>query len=193
MSPILAGGLSGPARSAIRGILVFEMIINAANGVVSLVSPRNAIESMTTLDLASGQELGLEAQRWFGAMGLVFGGFLLFRVLNKPAALRPLLEALLLGDVIYLGSLLPFAMRYGRLPLIVAPYALTLVMFVARAVLLLFEDWPHAEAEQLRGQQPAAAAPASGSLAPTAPDAPRVAGTKDSRRRSLSRVDRLLT
>lgn len=222
MAPIVPGGLSGPARSVIRAVLYLEIVINTANGVVSIVSPRNALESLTTLDLANGQELALEVQRWFGAMGLqvrnnnphppshpspcllglsptcpalhsVFGGFLLWRVLNKPAALRHVVEALLIGDVAYLGSLSPFAVRFGKLPLIVAPFALTLVMFVARAALLLFENWPNAEAEELRVPQAQAAAPAAGTIAATAPDAPRVAGSKESRRRSLSRVDRLLT
>jgi hypothetical protein len=55
--------------------------------------------------------------------------------------LRPVIEGLLLGDVLYLSSLIPFTLRFGKTPLIFAPYILTLLMFIARATLLLYEDW----------------------------------------------------
>ena len=163
--------LSPIARSAIRAVLRFEVAVNVINGGVSVVAPALALQSMTNCALAEGadsaggsQGVGLEAQRWFGVMGAVFGGFLLARVLalDEPRALRPLLEALLLGDVAYLASLVPFAMRFGVWPAAAAPFALTAVMFAARATLLLGEDWPAAFAAAAERQLAAAAAEASG-------------------------------
>lgn len=74
-------------------------------------------------------------------MGVAFGGFLLWRVQHTPAALKPVLEALLLGDVLYLASLVPFALKHGKWPAVVAPFAITLAMFGARLTYLLCEDW----------------------------------------------------
>ena len=144
MAPLVAGGLTPRARLAIRGVLVFEIVVNVAQCAVSLVSPQLALQPMSVLNLSSGTaeiQVGLEAQRWFAVMGGIFGGFLLWRVLDTPRALHPLLEALCLGDILYLLALLPFATQLGKLPGILAPFLLTAVMFAARATLLTMEDW----------------------------------------------------
>ena len=131
------------ARFLISLVLWAEIVINLLNGVVSVLFPALALQPLTSLQLSSGHhELGLEASRWFGAMGVTFGGFLLWRVRHTPAALKPVLEALLLGDVLYLLSLAPFALKYGKWPAVIAPFAITLAMFAARLTYLLCEDWP---------------------------------------------------
>ena len=128
-------------------VLYAEIIINSANGLVSLFAPALSLQGMCLADLSTGaHDLALEVARWFGVMGLVFGGFLLYRVLHIPSALKLVLEALLVGDVLYCGSLIPFALRWGRWPLIAAPFLLTLVMFVARLTYYLTEDWAKLEA-----------------------------------------------
>lgn len=106
-----------------------------------MVDPALALQGMTNEDLYNPTvTVGLETYRWFGAITLTFGGYIFFRVLDTPG-LKPVLEGLLIGDVLYLGSLTPFTYRYGKLPMIIGPYALTLVMFVARLAYLYLEDW----------------------------------------------------
>ena len=194
MAPLVAAlsPLSAPARRAVRLVLYFEVVVNVANGLLSLFAPALALQAMTSVALREGadadggaQGVALEVARWFGVMGAVFGGYLLRRVLDTPAALRPLLEALLLGDALYLGSLLPFCLRFGRLPAVLAPFLMTLPMSCARLLLLLGEDWPEAEARaaatkaQLAPPQ-APAAPAPAAAAPT--------GSAGARRRSLTKA-----
>lgn len=146
--------LSPWLRSACYYVLYFEVATNVINGLWTLAAPRSALAIMTgeatqsSFDGAAG-----EAARWFAAVSMAFGGYLLTRVLFLRGraqlwALYPVLEALIVGDVLYLSSLVPFTLRYASIGIIL-PYALTLVMFSARATLLAFEDWqlPLAEAE----------------------------------------------
>jgi hypothetical protein len=142
--PFVSGGLSPTTRLAIRYVLYLEVVVNVANGLVSMFSPIDSLQGLTSISLSSGSaemQIGLEVSRWFGVMGLVFGGYVLGRVLHNKIMLRPVIEGLLLGDVLYLSSLIPFTLRFGKTPLIFAPYILTLLMFIARATLLLYEDW----------------------------------------------------
>ena len=92
--------LSASARRGVRLVLLCEIAVNVGNGLVSLFAPALALQGMTRVALREGadeaggaQGVGLEVARWFGVMGAVFGGFLLARVLERPAALRPLLSA----------------------------------------------------------------------------------------------------
>lgn len=148
--------MSTTAQTLINAVLYFEAAINTANGLVSLFSPALALQGMTSVDLSSGEhDLALEVSRWFGVMGLVFGGFLLLRVMHTPAALKPLLEALLIGDVLYLAALVPFTRRYGKWPMVSAPYALTLIMFMARLAYLLSTDWALLEARARKARRAA--------------------------------------
>ena len=142
--PFVSGGLSPTTRLAIRYVLYLEVVVNVANGLVSMFSPIDSLQGLTSISLSSGSaemQIGLEVARWFGVMGLVFGGYVLGRVLHNKIQLRPVIEGLLLGDVLYLSSLIPFTLRFGKSPLIFAPYILTLLMFIARATLFLYEDW----------------------------------------------------
>ena len=124
-------------------ILYLEVVINILNGILTLVSPPLALDLMTTnTSLASFNAEAGEAARWFASVGIAFGGFLLLRVLlldfgTRKIVLKYLLEALLVGDVLYLSSLIPFSLKYSSYPGIVLPYILTLLMFVARLYLLI--------------------------------------------------------
>jgi FtsH-binding integral membrane protein len=140
---MMHGKLKRSTRFIIRAILYLEITINILNGIVSMLTPALALQGMTNVDLSSGEHLiGLEAQRWFGLMGFVFGGVMLLRVLDEPLALKFLLEGLLLGDILYAACLVPFTLRFGKLPMILVPFILTVIMFVARLVLYIYEDWP---------------------------------------------------
>ena len=185
--------LSASARRGVRLVLLCEIAVNVGNGLVSLFAPALALQGMTRVALREGadeaggaQGVSLEVARWFGVMGAVFGGFLLARVLERPAALRPLLEALLLGDALYLGSLLPFCARFGAMPMVLAPFLMTLPMTCARLLLLLGEDWPAVEARAAAEAAAAAAAQLAASpalaLAPAPAPTAEIAGL---RRRSL--------
>jgi hypothetical protein len=133
-------------RSLCYGILWFEVLTNVLNGVLTLINPKSALRIMTdvkSLDAFDG--VAGEPARWFAAVGMTFGGFLLTRVLLLPPRIRsnalwPVLEALVVGDVLYLSSLIPFTLHYSSQG-IVLPYALTLIMFLARVTLLLWENW----------------------------------------------------
>jgi hypothetical protein len=136
-------GISPRTRAIIRAVLWLEIATNLGNGLYAIIDPAAALQPLTNIDLsnpAPATSAALEIHRWFAAMGITFGGFLLLRLLNHPS-LKYLLEALLLGDVIYLASLVPFTIRFGAAPFIVAPYALTLLMFAARLWMRLYEDW----------------------------------------------------
>jgi hypothetical protein len=127
-------------QKAIWVVLWFEVIANFVNGALAMVSPLSAIApTMTAAAAASVGLVGLEGVRWFGSMNLVVG-YLLLRTMHAPEHLPLLLEALCIGDLLYLASLTPFALSYGELPGIVLPYALTVVMFVARLRLLVAQD-----------------------------------------------------
>ena len=131
-------GFSACERRLILIVIYAEIAINVINGAVSLFAPLATLSPLARVQLPA--EAG-EVGRWFGAITLTFGGWLLWRCLSTPAATRLVLEALCIGDVIYLASLVPFAVTYGQVPGIVAPYALTLVMFSARAYWLYKENW----------------------------------------------------
>ncbi len=192
--PVVLSRLPPAVRAVCRAVLWAEIVINVANGAVSIVDPELSLRGMTTADLgAAGAAAPLEAARWFGALSATFGGFVLWRALDT-AALRIVLEGLLVGDVLYLASFAPFAARFGALPLVVAPFALTAVMFAARLALLLSEDWAAAAARDAAGAAAGAAAAAAASaggsaplLAAAAPEGdggsePAVAPTKGRRR-----------
>ncbi len=126
-------------------ILWVEVVVNVLNGVWTLINPASAMELMTrSSSIHAFSVEGGEAVRWFAGVGIAFGGYLLARVLllsNSSAqaiALKPLLEALLVGDILYLSSLVPFSLLYSRAPGIYAPYTLTLMMFIARFYLRFF-------------------------------------------------------
>ena len=132
-------GLRPWEQRVLLAVIYAEIAINVLNGVVSLVSPLAALAPLARSPLsAESAELG----RWFGGVTFAFGGWLLARSLSSPPALRLVLEALCVGDVLYLGALLPFAMSYGRPPAIYAPFGLTAIMFAARLYWLVREDWP---------------------------------------------------
>lgn len=138
-------GLSPWERQAIFAVLWVEVALNFINGALSVVAPALAIGPTMTEDaLEAAGAVGLEPVRWFGSLNL-FVGWLLLRTMYAPRHLPLLLEALCIGDVLYLGSLAPFASAYGRLPGIAAPFVLTFVMFVARLRLLQGEDWARLE------------------------------------------------
>lgn len=150
-------------RTAILVVLWIEILSNVGNGVACVFSPSTAL---APLSASPPGPVGAEVLRWFGAMNLVVG-YVLARSLAHPAALQPLLEGLCVGDVVYCASLVPFTREHGVLPGIVAPYALTAVMFVARLRYLLGERWGE-------GPEPLtffSRAPAGGALA-AALDAP---------------------
>ena len=137
----LRSALSLLERRILLAVIYLEIAVNVINGCISLVFPTTSLEPLSRVAVPV---LAGEVARWFGAVTMAFGGWLLFRSLSSPAALRLVLEALLVGDVLYLGALIPFTVSYGQVPMIVAPYALTLVMFAARMYWLLREDWPAA-------------------------------------------------
>lgn len=134
-------------RTAIGAVLWIEVALNLINGAVSILAPVQAVETMVTPGSLDNSDLGLEAVRWFGAMNLLVA-WLLARTMFARHHLPLLLEALCIGDVIYLLSLTPCAYRLGRVPGIIPPYALTAIMFVARLRLLLAEDWARIDAAQ---------------------------------------------
>lgn len=151
-------------RPAIFAVLYVEIASNVGNGVVSIVAPAAAIRPLTGAPIEEGP--GLESSRWFGAMNLVVG-YLLYRCLRNPSALPLLLEALLVGDIIYSASLIPFVRAYGSLPGVLAPFVLTAIMFAARLSYLLREDWPAAVAAAGAGAE----SPTKGLLEAAAPEA----------------------
>ena len=139
-------------RYILLGVVYAEIAINAVNGAASILFPSASLAPLARVQLPAAAG---EVNRWFGAVTLAFGGWLLARSLGSPHALRLVLEALCVGDVLYLAALIPFARAYGAPGAILAPFILTAVMFAARAYWLLKEDWAHACAEQL-AQKPAA-------------------------------------
>jgi hypothetical protein len=139
-------------RTAILGVLWVEVASNFGNGAVGRFSPE---AGLAPLSAAAPGPVGAEVVRWFGAMNVVVG-YVLLRALAHPAALPPLLEGLCVGDVIYCAALWPFAASYGALPGIAAPYALTAVMFAARARYLLGERWDGAQPLRLWAPPPPA-------------------------------------
>ena len=138
--------LSPTARKVCYGVIYSEAGINILNGALSLYSPVMAMGALTSRDqLPLFDGIAGEPVRWFAAVGVAFGGYLLLRVLSlrgkaRLAALWPLLEALIVGDILYLSSLIPFTLAFASTG-IVFPYALTFVMFIARAALLRWEAW----------------------------------------------------
>jgi hypothetical protein len=162
----MAPPISPGVRRAILAVLYFEVVTNVINGALCMIDPVLALQGMSSTDLrAPGVGIGLESARSFGAVSLVLGGFVLLRALNTPA-LKLVLQGLLLGDVLYLASLLPFTIAHGAWPLAAAPYALTAVMAAARAHLLIHEDWDAltlaAAAAVMAGKEGGAAAGAAG-------------------------------
>lgn len=150
-----ASRLSPIARGAINAVLYTEIAMNAINGLVTLVSPSAAFAPIaaTAADAAAfDAPAAALGARSFAALSLAFGALLLTRVLcmqrraARLAALRPLLEALCLGDWLYMGSLALWARAHGAWPVAAAPFVITSAMFVARAALLMFEDWEDASA-----------------------------------------------
>jgi FtsH-binding integral membrane protein len=134
--------LSKSTRRIIHAICYFEITLNLIVGPLSMFYPALALQGMTNVDLSSSEHLiGLEGQRWFGVMIFVFGGVLFLRVKDEPVALKFLLEANLLGDILYAACLVPFALRFGKFPMIILPFLLTIIFFVARLVLYVYEDW----------------------------------------------------
>ena len=119
--------LGPPLRRILTLILLLEITINVCNGIATLVSPELAYSPLTASALRLGVES--EAARWFAAVSITLGGWLLARVLYAAevarcdrAPLRYVLEALCVGDILYCGALLPFAQKYGSLPGIIAPF-----------------------------------------------------------------------
>ena len=146
-------GLSRWERRVIWGVLWAEVVLNFINGFTSLFYPLQSISPLCTpLALTSIGAPGLEFVRWFGAMNVVVG-WLLFRTIMAPQHLPLLLEALCIGDCVYLASLFPFSIAYGQMPGIAAPYLLTVVMFLARLRLLLGENWAGVRANQANGKK----------------------------------------
>ena len=134
--------LSARAAQFCYGELVAEAAINLLQGALALAAPRASLAPLASPG-APLCDAALEVQRWFGALNFALGGVLLVRCLApfEPRALKVVVEALLVGDVIYCASFAPFAARFGALPGAAAPYALTAVMFASRAVLRACEDW----------------------------------------------------
>jgi len=141
--------LTATVRKICRIVFWLEIVINVINGIIAMVDPVLALQGMTNVDLhpsdtnnslVSSIAAGMETYRWFGALSLVFGGYIFYRVLDTPG-LKPVLEGLLIGDILYLGSLTPFTLNYGKMPMIIGPYALTVIMFIARIIYLFGENW----------------------------------------------------
>ena len=134
--------LSECARRYCYGELYVEATINIMQGFVSLAFPYLALSPLAAASTTISGETA-EVARWFGALNFALGGVLLFRALRpfEPRAVKVIIEALLVGDIVYMCAFTPWAVRYGAWPGSAAPYALTAVMFASRAVLLLCEDW----------------------------------------------------
>ena len=142
-------------RNIINAVLYVEIAMNTANGVVTLISPSSAFAPIaaTSADAdAFDSPAAALGARSFAALSLAFGALLLTRVLctrrraARLAALQPLLEALCVGDWLYMGSLALWAREHGAWPAAAAPFLITTAMFVARAALLMYEDWGDAGA-----------------------------------------------
>ena len=140
-------------RRILLVVLHAEVAINVLNGVASLIWPLALLQPLARVPLP--HEAG-EVNRWFAAVTLAFGGWLLARSLGSPHALRIVLEALCLGDVLYLAALTPFARAYGT-DAVLAPFALTAIMFAARAYWICCETWPESHTESAAKKQVAAA------------------------------------
>lgn len=133
-------------RRLIWIVLWVEIVSNVGNGLTSIVSPQTSITPLGDVAITG---VGSEVCRWFGSLQLVIA-IALYRSLHQPQALRCLLEALCIGDFIYCASFAHFASKYGQLPGVVAPFALTAVMFVARVRLWYCEHWAAAIASRQR-------------------------------------------
>ena len=140
-------------RRILLVVLHAEVAINVLNGVASLIWPLALLQPLARVPLP--HEAG-EVNRWFAAVTLAFGGWLLARSLGSPHALRIVLEALCLGDVLYLAALTPFARAYGT-DAVLAPFALTAIMFAARAYWICCETLPESHTESAAKKQVAAA------------------------------------
>ncbi len=133
-------------------VIYFEIITNVVNGVYSIIDPVGATQPLFATALQK-PGLDIEPARWFGAVSAIFGGLLLYRALSVPAALKLVLEALCVGDFVYLGSFTPAAVHHGLWPLVAVPYALTVAMFVARMRLLWADFWfPATSKGRAKGQ-----------------------------------------
>lgn len=146
-----ASVLSPLARGAISAVLWVEVAANAANGAATLFSPAAAFAPLAADAAAFATPAAALGARSFAALSLAFGALLLARVLcvrrraARLAALRPLLEALCVGDWLYMGVLWQWARAHGVWPAAAAPFVITLAMFAARATLLFYEDWDESD------------------------------------------------
>ena len=130
-------------RSLCFGELYIEAAINIIQGGLSIFAPSLTIGFLTKSESALC-DAAFEVSRTFGALNFVFGGLLLLRVLfpfYESRALRPLVECLLIGDVVYLAAYTPFYLKFGTSLMGLSPYLFTLPMFICRLILRLYEDW----------------------------------------------------
>jgi hypothetical protein len=85
---------------AVRALFLFEVLVNAISGPLMIVAPELAFEQLLGDDGLGDQ--AAELGRWFGCMCFTFGAVLLYRALHSdPSALKLVLEAFLVGDVLY--------------------------------------------------------------------------------------------
>jgi hypothetical protein len=82
-----------------RSLFWAEVCVNGATAPLMVVAPELVLSGMLGSPMATPTK---EAVRWFGAMTFAFGFVLLSRALRADAAtLRFVLEAFLVGDVLY--------------------------------------------------------------------------------------------
>ena len=120
-----------------RYLFITEALINSVSTVLFLVNPATMLQSLIA-DTSLISPLALEMLRWYGGLLLVMT-VILWRVLfyKSPEPLRIVLEAYLLGDIVYFISQILLANLAGYVFGTYFGLGFTFLLFLGRAYYLL--------------------------------------------------------
>lgn len=118
-----------------------EILLNLVSIYQSIVTPAAFVAQFSDQPVSLA---ALEVVRWYGVLLIVLS-YLLWRGLRQGGvALRLILEALLLGDIIQIAVALITARNLGSWPFVVImAIVLSILLAVARLLYLNFTSSPH--------------------------------------------------
>lgn len=121
----------------IRYLFFTEAIINSISIVVFLLKPELMLQGLIA-DTSQITPLSLEMLRWYGGLLLVITIILWRALLSKnPETLRIVLEAYLIGDIVYFVSQIILAQLAGWVFGSYFGLGFTSLLFIGRLVYLL--------------------------------------------------------